>query len=594
MRVAIHSNTASLLGAAVGIAAFLCQPSPVRAADPAPAAPNATAVNPAAPSVYVVVAGSDELLADVKYLLMLTEATEQKQWKVLKDYLEVFLIGVDPKLPTRVDVVFDEKANRTVWTIPVSDFTQFRKNNLAAILTPRIRDMGDGWWKLGNGKPADFNGWLNYTKPYSRIGETKDDINLVPADPSKTAAPFLDRHFLVAVDVQNKLTDAAAQTKRHELFKVTRKQTLAALKKDTGESAADFDLRKKATEIEMDELEWFFSESEHALIGVTIDTKKELGRAEIELTPIAKTSLAENVSQLCTKPSLFANVERSKQPTLAFQINHPLGDVRKKAAISMSSLVRDRLKVRVDSDDKRSAEQKDAAKQMIDKGYAMVESGINAGSADGFIDVHAGGSGKNVFLAGTRTADGTKLDEIISMMPKAYEGASVKLNVAEESGVKIHSIEFAKGKHPYWSDFIGADLIYVGSSKETLWAAAGEGSLDLLKSAIKKTQQPAAAGSEKAPWLELLVRVKPWIDESLTQPPKKKGADHYPKLVQAALQGGDDLFSVRMTRDGNKIVGAIEIQKGILRAAGKIASDFSKENLDESSQKSTGSKRAQR
>ncbi|HET6324250.1 MAG TPA: hypothetical protein VFG04_06085 [Planctomycetaceae bacterium] len=583
MRVAITSKSASFIGAALTIGAFLFQPSPVRAGE-----------EKAAPSAYVIVAGAGEVLDDVKYLLMLTDATEQKQWKVLKDYLEVFLIGIDLKLPTRVDVVFDEKANRTVWTIPVSKFLNFRKDNLAAILTPRIRDMGEGWWKLGSGKPADFNGWMNYTAPYARIGETKDDINLTPADPSKSAAPFLARHFLLAVDVQNKLTDAAAQAKRHELFKVTRKQTLAALKKDTGEAAADFELRKKATEIEMDELEWFFTESEHALVGLTIDTTKELGRADIELTPIANTSLAQNVSQLCTKPSLFANVERSKQPSLAFQINHPLGDIRKKAAIAMSSLVRDRLKARVDSDDKRNAEQKDAAKQMIDKGYAMVESGINAGAADGFIDVHPGASGKNVFLAGTRTADGTKLDEIINMMPKAYEGATVKLNVAEESGVKIHSIEFAKGKHPYWSDFVGADLIYVGSSKETLWAAAGEGSLDLLKNAIKKTKLPAAAGSEKAPWLELIVRLKPWIDESLTQPPKKKGADHYPKLVQAALQGGDDQLSVRMTRDGNKIVGVIELQKGILRAAGKVASDFSKENLDESSQKSGGSKRAQR
>jgi hypothetical protein len=583
MPASIRTKFAFLLGVVVAVAGAAFHSTPARAAD-----------ETAAPSVTVVVAGSNEVLDDVKYLLMLTDAVEQKQWKVLKDYLEVFLIGVDPQLPTRVDLVFDEKANRTVWTIPVSNFPNFRKNNIAAILTPRIRDMGGGWWKLGNGKPADFNGWMQDTPPYDRIGETKADINLFPADPRPFANPLLARHFVVAVDVQNKLTDAAAQAKRHELFKGTRKQTLAALKKETGEKPADFELRKKATEIEMDELEWFFTESEHALVGITIDTKKEIGRTDIELTPIANTPLAQNVAQLCTKPSLFANVERSKQPTLAFSVNHPLGDVRKKAAVAMSSLIRDRLKARADSDEKRNVEQKDATKQIIDKAYAMVESGINAGAADGFIDVHSGASGKNVFLAGTRTADGTKLDEIISMMPKAYEGATVKLNVAEESGVKIHSIEFAKGKHPYWADFIGAELLYVGSSKDTLWAAGGEGSLETLKTAIKKTKQPATAGSEKAPWLELIVKLKPWIDESLSQPPKKKGADHYPKLIQAALQNGDDQLSVRMTREGNKIVGVAEIQKGILRAAGKIASDFSRENLDESTQKGAGSKRASR
>ncbi|HXY37855.1 MAG TPA: hypothetical protein VEI07_26750, partial [Planctomycetaceae bacterium] len=435
MRVAF-SVKIGFLAFVLAVGGLLLQSNPARAADQS-----------AAPSVTVVVAGADDILADVKYLLMLTDTNEQKQWKVLKDYLEVFLIGVDRKLPTRVDLVFDEKANRMVWTIPVSDFPNFRKNNIAAILTPRIKDTGNGWWKLGSGKPNDFNGWLQNTPPYDRIGETKEDINLFPADPRPVVDPILARHFALAVDVQNKQTDAAALAKRHELFKGTRKQTLSAMKKETGETPADFELRKKATEIEMDELDWFFTEAEHALVGVTLDTNKNLGRADIELTPIANTSLAQNVAQLCTRPSLFANVERSKQPTLAFSINHPLGDVRKKAAIAMSSLVRDRLKVRVDSDEKRTAEQKDAAKQIIDKAYAMVESGIKAGAADGFIDVHAGKSGKNVFLAGTRTADGTRLDEIISLMPKAYDGATVKLNVAEESGVKIHSIEFAKGKH---------------------------------------------------------------------------------------------------------------------------------------------------
>jgi hypothetical protein len=586
MPVAFNTKSAFLTAASIAVVGLALLTSPVQAADP-------PAPQPAAPSATVVVTGANDIMADVKYLLMLTDATEQKQWKVLKDYLEVFLIGIDPALPTRVDMIFNEKENRTVWTIPVSNFPRFRKDNLAAILTPRIRDSANGWWKLGSGKPGDFNGWLQFTAPYARIGETKDDVNLVPANPQPAALALLAQKYLLAIDIQNKQTDAAALAKRHELFQVSRKQTLAALKKDTGESQADFELKKKATGIEMDELEWYFSESEHATLGISLDTKKGIGRGEVELTAIPNTPLAKNIAELCTKPSLFANVERSKQPTFAFSINHPLGDVRKKTAVAMASLMRDRLKARVDGDDKRTAEQKDAAKQIIDKGFALVESGINAGTADGFIEVHAGAAGKNVMLAGARTGDGTRLEEIVSLIPKAYEGATVKLNVAEESGVKIHSIAFAKDKHPYWSDFIGADLLYVGSSKDTLWAAAGEGSLDLLKAAIKKTKQPAPSGAEKAPWLEVTVRLKPWIDDSLKQPPKKKGADHYPKLIQAGLQAGDDQISAKLTRDGNKVVGTFEVQQGILRAAGKIASDFSRENLDENAQK-PAAKRAAR
>src|SRR5580704_4314968 len=158
MRVAVTRKSLSFAALALAAAIPILQSNVARAADQS-----------AAPSVTVVVAGANEILADVKYLLMLTDANEQKQWKVLKDYLEVFLIGLDNKLPTRVDIIFDEQGNRTVWTIPVSNFPNFRKNNLAAILTPRIRDIGNGLWKLGNGKAADFNGFMLYGPPYAVI-----------------------------------------------------------------------------------------------------------------------------------------------------------------------------------------------------------------------------------------------------------------------------------------------------------------------------------------------------------------------------------------------------------------------------------------
>src|ERR1700733_15426154 len=113
MRIAIRLKFAFLGCAALG--ARVLQSSSLRAADP-------SASQSAAPSAYVVVTGANELMDDVKYILMLTDTNEQKQWKVLKDYLEVFLIGVDPKLPTRVDIAFDEKGNRQVWTVAISNF----------------------------------------------------------------------------------------------------------------------------------------------------------------------------------------------------------------------------------------------------------------------------------------------------------------------------------------------------------------------------------------------------------------------------------------------------------------------------------------
>ena len=91
------------------------------------AATPAVADEKAAPTAFVMLPGSDDLMVDAHYLLDLTSPAEQKQWKILKDYFDVFLIGVDPKQPTRVGVVFGEKADRYLWSVPVANFAKFQE-----------------------------------------------------------------------------------------------------------------------------------------------------------------------------------------------------------------------------------------------------------------------------------------------------------------------------------------------------------------------------------------------------------------------------------------------------------------------------------
>jgi hypothetical protein len=550
------------------------------------------------PSVSAMLAGSNELMTDGQFVLSLANPVEQKQWPVLKSYLEVFLIGVDPKLPTRIEAVFGDKATRYIWSVPVSNFQNFNKNNLQAILTPRVRLMSPGVYKLGSGKKGDFNGALLSTPPYAHLVELADpqsasasfdtaiqELKQVPPNPAQVLKPLLDRKFILAFEVKNKKTDGGSQIKRRESFQSTRKEAVAGLKKEKGESAADFDLRKKAIEIQMDEAEWFFAESEYMLTGVTIDREKKTARGELELAPIADSELAKAVALLGTKASHFANIEKSAHPIFSFRLNHPLTEMRKKNLLAMAALIRDGAKARAEANDKLKPEEKEATGQLIEKTHGLFEAAIKGGLADGFIDVHKGSSGKDVLLSGFHSPDGTKALEIVNLLQKSGACTSVKLDVAEESGVKFHSAEFAKDKHPHWNDFVGAETAYIGVSKDAVWCAAGEGSLDALKAAIKKTTQPPPAGAEKAPWAELIVKVKPWVEQAAKEPPKRKGEDKYRKLALAALEEGDDQLLIRLTVQDKKIVGELSMQTGLLRFGGKAAADFSKENLDTDSGK---------
>jgi hypothetical protein len=295
--------------------------------------------------------------------------------------------------------------------------------------------------------------------------------------------------------------------------------------------------------------------------------------------------LGKAVALLGVKPSYFANVAKSKDPILSLRVNHPLTDARKKTATAMAGLLQKRFLALSAADDKLTAEQKEASNQLVEKAKELLEGGINAGNADGFMDVHPATGGKHAMLGAFRAADGTKITELLNLFPKARPGSTVKLDVAEESGVKIHSVDLAANSFPSLVSLIGSKLVYVGGSKDAVWAAAGEGALEALKAAIKSTAQPAAAGAEKAPFGEFVVKLKPWVEGVATDLPKKKGEGAYRKIALSAFQGGDDQLSVKLEKQDNKIVGAIVAQKGLLRFAGKVAADFSRENLDEGSDK---------
>jgi hypothetical protein len=541
-------------------------------------------------AVVVMINSADDLMANGAYLLKLTDPEEQKQWDVLSNYLEVFLIGVDRKLPTQIEVILGESGQRYVSSFPVSKLSDFLKKNLKPLgIDSRLVANKDNEYQLGRNRKQDpFNGFLLYAQPYAIIAE-KDheaDLNAVPADPRPALKPLVDRNYLVAIEAHNKQTDAAAQAKRLEGFETTRKKTLSGLKKEKGETDAQFDFRKQVMDIQLSEAGLFFAESERVLAGMTIDRNQGQGHVDIELTPIADSDLGKGVAQLGVKASYFANVEKSPNPILSLRVNHPLTESRKKTALAMASLIQKRLLSLSAADAKLTPEQKDADTQLVDKTKELLEGGINVGMADGFADVHAAPSGKNTMLAAFRAADGTKITDLLNLFPKARPGNTVKLDVAEESGVKIHSLELAADSFPSLVQLIGSKLVYVGGGKDVVWVAAGDNALEALKAAIKKTTQPPASGAEKAPFAELVVKLKPWVEGVATDLPKKKTEGMYRKIALSAFQGGDDQLSLKLERQGAKIVGEIVAQKGLLRFAGKVAAAFSRENLDDSSDKS--------
>ncbi len=531
-----------------------------------------------APSVNVVQSGADNLFGDLKFLFSLTTEQEQKQFDIIKGYIEDgFLAGVDRKEPVLLELKFGNPSTRQVWSIPIDNINTFRNVTLKGLaIVPKLK--APNLYELSK----TFKGWMKFAQPYVSIGETQEDL---PAGDPRNAAvkALIAKNYDVAVEARNSKTDSAAQDARRKNFANTRKELLGALKKKKEETDADFDLKKKVLESQFDEGERFFVESENLLLGWTTDAEKSQGRLDVELSAIPGTSLEKVIGELGTTPSYFANIARSENPIFSGRLNHPLDEPRRKSLTELAVLLRDRAKSDADGYANRSAEEKAATKNLADKIFDMLTAGLKAGIADGFIEVHANASGKNTLVGGFRTADGTAVVDILKILPESKKGRQTKLDADAEGDVKIHEVTVSETDHPHYQSFFGGTVLYVGSSKEAVWCAAGENALAELKAAIKKRSEPGAAPATDAPFGQIYVKLLPWIKLREERDPKQ-GSPKMRKISLEAFGQGDDIVSGEIRRVDKKLVGQLTVQTGILRFAGKATADFSRENLDDTPQ----------
>jgi hypothetical protein len=530
------------------------------------------------PSAKIALKSPIEVLNDLDIIMGLTTPVEQRQLPIVKDFIEVFLVGVDRTLPVRVDVKFGGKIPRQVWSVPIADFKKFREDTLLG-LGLKAKQQG-AFYKLPAQAKGGFEGWMKYAAPYASIAEKQTD--LPQGDPSLGLKELLGPTADIAAEAENTKTDAPAQTDRRKTFQESRKEILGAIKKKKDEKQADFDLKKKIIEYQLDEAEWFFAETQKLVMRWKTDATKNQGLAELELTPIAGTSLESAIVPLGTTPSHFATIEQSKDSILSGRLNHPLDEQRKKTLTGLSSTLRARAKEAADTDTELSAGEKDASKKLADMVFDLLDAGTNAGMLDGFIEAHSNASGKNTLVCGFRNPDGTKVSDILKLFPESRKGREAKLDADSEGDVKIHQVKIHEKDHPHYQAFFGGPNLYIGSSKDAVWVAAGENALPELKATIKKRGEGTPAASPV--FGKLFLKMEPWMKLRHDRDPKQ-GNPQLRKLGLEAFAQGADFISGELRQEGKKITGKMLVETGVLRFVGKGIADFSRENLDDSQPK---------
>lgn len=529
-----------------------------------------TAEENSSPNISLVQINAEGMIADLKYLV-LDLADDKKGWSNLDELLPTFLEGIDKQRPMRIDILLGEnQQERYRLILPISDLGTFRE--ALEVFEISVKKQRNGPYILGN----LFEGFMKYLQDskYVVISEKLSEVEEIK-DPLKRVQELLDQKYDFSALITNEKEGVDARKKS---MTNTRKQLLAAVKKKRDESENAFELRKLAFTHQMDEVERLFAESQKMVIGWTTDAAQHEGRLDFTLKAIAGTSLDDSIKQFATKPSYFAKVPVKQDGILNGRINHPLDEMRKENITAFYKLLLPALNERIANNKNLTEEQKTAGSEINALVIDILDSAKKTSLIDGFIDTNQAAADKYVMLGGSRSTEGTKLREIVALLPKLIIGQTVELDVVKEESLNIHKINIVEKRQEGFYELFGAgEALYVGSTPDALWMAAGSDAIERIKTAAKTvTEAPPETISPNV--VELNVKVLPWL-KMFNKVRDQKGNQELRDMALKSLTSTDDTFSFIMKREEDTIDGKAKLDKGILRLIGNIIAKFSKETL---------------
>lgn len=540
--------------------------------------------------IRVVIPSIDRVEEDLKWIIQLSPTPDlKKQSKNLKeDILDAFTQGLDPTQPLAVDFVLRKDEVSREMHLPIRLLRDKKAGFIQNLegMGYTVKDLTkDTFFEVAERKKKGFFVRYDKEQKYAISSSVKAALPAVVPNQKNALAPLLALEKDVVAELKN---DAGGVQQRQKDFKELRKQFEALIKFRRNEDPDAFELRKLSLIQQLNEIERFVVEAEHILATWVTDSKgQKHGRGEFQLTAIPGTSLEKSIEQFAVKPSYFANVTMHGDPLLAGRITFPLDDVRKAHAKDFFKAVRAPLAAEISKRPGKTEPQKAAMKTAMGHFLEMLDAGAEMGVIDGFIECFPTAPGKNVMVGGMRAADGKAAEAIIKILPEIKPDWNAK-SQSEHGSVTIHEITIPESRLASFQKlFPGESVVFVGTSKEAVWLAAGVDAVTHLKAAIDQTAQPAPEKvdpvvlsylvqvSELVTLMEILEKEVPAGNAQLSKEEKQrlKDLEKFRKLAQAAMAGCQSLLTGELRRNGNKIEGFLEVNECTLKYVGSIIAD---------------------
>lgn len=528
--------------------------------------------------LYLALSSPQNVVDDVNAILDLTSPEEQEQKAVLTDYFNLLLEGIETTLPFKLDVLSEPEEARYRIFFPVTRKTRDFRENLKGYSFISRRDRDDPSLYLITG---EYEGYLKFDIPYATLVRSLDDLQSIQT----TAANAFGKHEELSdkpeVDVILSLDNEGGDVEqRHKDFGGIRAILKSYVTREEGESAEDFAVREATADLLIAELERIYAESAGMLTTWTLPVPVETGTFTTNVEPIAETSLAATVNELKSHTSQFAGIPVVEDAILKMRVLLPIDEVRKENLAKFNSVMKTSFDKSIGEGEERNADQKAAYDQASNLFFEMLNKTIESGWFDAIARVYNNDTGR-VSLAAMNAVNGEEARKILELIPKTAPGRTVEFDVDKQGDVAIHKVELEEGALESLQGFFGEEvLFYVGTSEKAFWITAGANALEELKSAINQAAAGPAEASESKTFVDLKLAVGSWV-ETAHKVRGESGNDKLYNFAKESFKDGADSITLELNQNGDNIDGSLNVQQGVLRLVGKLAADFSAENLEE-------------
>lgn len=453
-----------------------------------------------APAVVVSIGNTDELLADINYLINAANAPQLGIFTVMAGGYAQLL---DKSKPAGLYVSMEEGAPpKALGFLPITDLNT-ALNQLPPQLTP-AQDVGNGVKQLGQEQKV----FIKAQGPWVFVSDNAQNLTNLPQDPSSILGDLPEQYDIAfRINVRN-IPESSREQAVQQLrsgFQSSFEQQL----QQGDQSDADRELAQKLSGNSMQQFVAMIEETEQFTVGFEIDREAENLFVDMSVTAVEGTTLAEQMELAKETTTDFVGFQMDDAAvTLAFNSRIPQQDIEQ--AQLLITAVREKALQELEKDPElKTAEQRAAAKEVVSQLLDVATKTIQSGKLDGGAVMLMDPQAIRVAMGGY-VADGEALEsalkDLVELAQNEPDFPEVQFDAETHAGVAFHTLSA-----PIPQDEEDAQQLFgqqldvtVGTGPQSVYMAFGKNNGELLKQVI---DQSMSAAGQASPPLTLKIAV---------------------------------------------------------------------------------------